>query len=89
MDKINKGEIVFCNIEIEYTKLKKIIKKKFNRFIFSRFYDCIDYPNIDINKYYMLINKLDRKNAHNISNVKIVDLDIIVRTGYKTNFKKK
>jgi hypothetical protein len=89
MDKINKGEIVFCNIEIQYTKLKRTIKKKFNRFIFSRFYDCIDYPNIDIIKYYMLINKLDKKNANNISNVKIVDLNIIARTGYKTNFKKK
>tara|TARA_R110002012_G_scaffold128149_2_gene280395 strand:- start:106 stop:402 length:297 start_codon:yes stop_codon:yes gene_type:complete len=86
IDKLEQGELIYCNIKIEYkrknSKINKIYNKLFNKFIFSRPYDCIDFPNLDINKYKMLINKLDRKNAYYINNVKIVNLEIITRTGY-------
>ena len=85
-DKIKKGELVFCNIGIQYkrknSKFNKIFYKFFNEFIFSRPYDCENFPNLDINKYKMLINKIDKKNAYFIDNVKIVNLKIITKTGY-------
>ena len=34
----------------------------------------------------MFINKIDKKNAQYISNVKIVNLDILARTGYKHKY---
>ena len=37
----------------------------------------------------MLINKIDRKNAQYITNVKIVNLDIIKRTGYIHKYENK
>tara|TARA_R110001599_G_scaffold112199_1_gene276886 strand:+ start:874 stop:1167 length:294 start_codon:yes stop_codon:yes gene_type:complete len=79
---IDKGEIVFCNLEVSYERKGKKYNKKLKKFIFARKYDDNDFPNIDVIKYSMFINKLDRKNAYYISNVKIVNLDIIVRTGY-------
>ena len=86
IDKIDKGELVYCNIEFEYQRknfrYNKIFNKKFQQFIFSRSYDDEIFPKIDIIKDSMLINKIDRKNAQYITNVKIVNLDIIKRTGY-------
>jgi hypothetical protein len=79
---INKGEIVYCNLEIEYKRNNRTYNKKFTKFIFARNYDDNDFPNIDVIKYPMFINKIDRKNAYYIFNVKIVNLDILVRTGY-------
>ena len=79
---INKGEIVYCNLEVEYRRNNRTYIKKFNNFIFARKYDDYDYPNIDVIKYSMFINKIDRKNAQYLSNIKIVNLDIIKRTGY-------
>tara|TARA_R110002020_G_scaffold363240_1_gene575513 strand:+ start:1417 stop:1710 length:294 start_codon:yes stop_codon:yes gene_type:complete len=79
---IDKGEIVYCNLEVEYKRNNRTYNKKFNNFVFSRKYDDSDFPNIDVIKYSMFINKIDRKNAQYISNVKIVNLDIIKRTGY-------
>jgi len=83
---INKGEIVYCNLEVEYKRNKRTYLKQLNNFIFSRNYDDNDYPNIDVIKYSMFINKIDKKNAQYISNVKIVNLDILVRTGYKHKY---
>ncbi len=86
IDRVDKGELVYCNIEIEYKrsnyKYNKLLSKKFQQFIFSRSYDDELFPEIDIIKNYMLINKLDRKNAQYITKAKIVNLDIIKRTGY-------
>ena len=86
IDKIDKGELVYCIIEFEYQRknfrYNKIFNKKFQQFIFSRSYDDEIFPKIDIIKDSMLINKIDRKNAQYITNVKIVNLDIIKRTGY-------
>ena len=79
---INKGEIVYCNLEVEYRRNNRTYIKKFNNFIFARKYDDYDFPNIDVIKYSMFINKIDRKNAQYLSNIKIVNLDIIKRTGY-------
>jgi len=85
IDNIEKGELVYCNIEFEYhrsnskfTKYNKII----NQFIFARQYDCIDFPILDVIKYSMLINKIDKKNAYYIDKVKIVNLDILAKTGF-------
>lgn len=86
IDKVEKGELVYCNIEFEYektnSKFKKIFKKKLVDAIFARPYDCINFPNIDVVKYPMLINKIDKKNAYYLSNVKIVYLKILAKTGY-------
>ena len=83
---IDKGEIVYCNLEVEYKRNKRTYLKQLNNFVFSRNYDDNDYPNIDVVKYSMFINKIDKKNAQYISNVKIVNLDILVRTGYKHKY---
>ena len=83
---INKGEIVYCNLEVEYKRNKRTYLKQLNNFVFARNYDDNDFPNIDVIKYSMFINKLDKKNAQYISNVKIVNLDILQRTGYKHKY---
>ena len=86
IEKINKGEIVYCNLKVEYIRsnyyFKKIFIKTMNKFILARPYDCNTFPILDVVKYSMLINKIDKKNAYYISNVKIVNLDILERTGY-------
>jgi len=79
---INNGEIVYCNLEVEYKRNNRTYNKKFNQFVFAKQYNDTDFPNIDVIKYSMFINKIDRKNAQHISNVKIINLDILVRTGY-------
>jgi hypothetical protein len=90
--KINKGEIVYCNIEVEYErtnhKNKNKLKKILDNCVFSRPYDCNTYPILDVIKYSMFINKIDKKNAYYISNVKVVNLNILARTGYIANFNK-
>ena len=83
---IDKGEIVYCNLEVQYERNKKTYKKLLKKFIFARQYDDDIYPNINVIKYSMFINKIDKKNAYHISNVKIVNLDILVRTGYIAKF---
>jgi len=86
IDNVEKGELVYCNIEFEYQRNNSRItkyKKKINQFIFGRQYDCIDFPIIDVIKYPMLINKIDRKNSYYIDKVKIVNLDILAKTGFK------
>ena len=84
--KINKGEIVYCDIELEYERKNHKHKKKFiktlNKCIFARPYECNTFPILDVIKYSMLINKIDKKNAYYISNVKVVNLNILARTGY-------
>jgi hypothetical protein len=86
MDNVEKGEIVYCNIEFEYNKsnyrFKKTFNKIFKNFIFARPYDCTTFPELDVIKYSMLINKIDRKNAYYLSNIKIVNLDILAKTGF-------
>ena len=90
IENVNKGEIVFCNIILEYFrsnyKFKKSFTKNLTECIFARKYDCNDFPNLDVVKYSMFINKLDRKNSQYISNVKIVNLKILTRTGYIAKF---
>jgi len=85
---IDKGEIVFCNLEVEYKKNNRTYNRKFNDMVFARKYDDDDFPNIDVIKYSMFINKIDKKNAQYISNFKIVDLHIIQRTGYIHKYEK-
>ena len=91
IDKINKGEIVYCNVEFEYTRINTRLKTNFtkilNKCILARPYDCDTFPILDVIKYSMLINKIDKKNAYYIDCVKVVDLDILVRTGYIAKFK--
>tara|TARA_R100001460_G_scaffold22341_4_gene45446 strand:- start:487 stop:771 length:285 start_codon:yes stop_codon:yes gene_type:complete len=87
IDNVNKGEIVYCNIEFEYkrnnSKNFKPFRKKINQCIFARNYDCETFPILNVVKYPMLINKIDIKNAYYITNVKIVNLKILAKTGYK------
>ena len=86
MDNIEKGEIVYCNIEFEYQRTNYRNKNFFNKTllktIFARKYDCINFPDLDLIKYSMLINKIDRKNSYYIINLKVVNLKILARTGY-------
>ena len=90
IDSVEKGEIVYCNIELEYERTNFRFKKTFNKiltqFVFARPYDCESFPDLDVVKYSMLINKMDRKNAYYVSKVKIVNLDILARTGYIAKF---
>ena len=87
---VNKGEIVYCNIEFQYERKnsKKIFNKKIDKCIFARPYNCNDYPILDVIKYSMLINKIDKKNAYYIFNVKVLNLKILARTEYIANFNK-
>ena len=89
IDKIDKGEIVYCNLDITYTRKKKQYFKKLTKFIFARKYKDNEFPNINVVNYARLINKIDKKNSYYIENVKIVNLDILVRTGYIAKFDNK
>jgi len=82
MDIIDKGEIVFCNIEINYKEDLKIKNIKLNRVVFSRDY-ISNYPILDKNNF--ITSKIKRNGI--ISDIKVIDLIVIVRTGFKHNIK--
>ena len=86
IDNIDKGEIVYCNIEVNYertnTKFKKPFVKILTKTIFARKYDCEEFPYLDVIKYAMFINQVDRKNSYYITKAKVVNLDILTRTGF-------
>lgn len=84
MDIINKGEIVFCNITLSYLESLKLKNIKLDRVVFSRSY-ISNYPNLDIND--SIVFKIKSKVKCIISDVKVVDLHIIARTGYKHKHK--
>lgn len=77
MDFINKGEIVYCNILLEYLENNKVKNLELNKVIFSRKY-ISNYPKLD-NKD-IIISKI--KSKYIIKDIKVIDLDIIARTGY-------
>ena len=77
MDIINKGEIVFCNILLEYLENNKVKNIELNNVVFSRRY-ISNYPKLDNGD--MIINTI--KSKYIIKDVKVIDLDIIARTGY-------
>lgn len=88
MDIINKGEIVFCNITLSYLESLKLKNIKLDRVVFSRSY-ISNYPNLDINDsiVFKIKSKIKSKVKCIISDVKVVDLHIIARTGYKHKLK--
>lgn len=77
MDKIDKGEIVLCNITLKYLENNKVKNIELNNVIFSRKY-ISNYPKLD-NKD-IIISKIKSKNI--IKKIEVINLDIIVRTGY-------
>ena len=82
MDTIDKGEIVLCNIEITYKEDLKAKSIKLNRVVFSREY-ISNYPILDKNNF--ITSKIKTKGI--LSDIKVIDLSVIVRTGYKHNIK--
>ena len=77
MEEIDKGEIVFCNITLKYLDNLKVKIIKLDKVIFSRKYNS-NYPKLNIN--HNIISKIKSKNI--IKDVEVINLDIIVRTGY-------
>ena len=86
IDQINKGEIVFCNMTITYTRNKRQYKKQLTKYVFSRNYDDNLFPELDVIKNRLFINRWDRKNASQIENLKVVNLDILEITLYKHKY---
>jgi hypothetical protein len=93
-DKIENGEIVYCNIAIRYkTKAKfghKTNLKKLERIVFSRHWKD-EFPKLSWDKdasiIYQLMKKRDVSKRDTIFDVEVVGLDVIVRTGFKAKMK--
>lgn len=89
MDNIEPGEIVYCDITYEYEKIIRNKKTKLQavleRVVFGREYKC-NYPNLDYSIYKRDIKKINRKKPL-ICDVKVVNLKIHARTGFKSRKK--
>ncbi len=83
---IEKGQIVICDLELQYTRNGKIIKKILKNFLFSRDYDNDNFPNLDVIKNKRLINKLEKNKSHTIENLKVLSLNIILEAGFKHKY---
>ena len=83
---IEKGQIVICDLELQYTRNGKIIKKILKNFLFSRDYDNDNFPNLDVIKNKRLINKLEKNKSHTIENLKVLSLNIILEPGFKHKY---
>ena len=83
---IEKGQIVICDLELQYTRNGKIIKKILKNFLFSRDYDNDNFPNLDVIKNKRLINKLEKNKSHTIENLKVLSLNIILEVGFKHKY---
>tara|TARA_Y100001963_G_scaffold57513_1_gene80521 strand:+ start:1907 stop:2176 length:270 start_codon:yes stop_codon:yes gene_type:complete len=82
MDKIDKGEIVYCNMKVEFDRNNRKIIKNIDNCIFSRPWTDDNYPYLDVVNFSRFINKLEKNKKHKIENIKVINLDIITRTGY-------
>ena len=83
---IEKGQIVICDLDLQYTRNGKIIKKILKNFLFSRDYDNDNFPNLDVIKNKRLINKLEKNKSHTIENLKVLSLNIILEAGFKHKY---
>ena len=90
MDNLEPGEIVYCDITYEYEKMfrRKKVKEQaiLTNIVFGREYNC-DYPILDYKTYKRDIHKINPKKPLKCS-VKIVDLHIHSRVGFKNKNKK-
>jgi hypothetical protein len=90
MDNLEPGEIVYCDITYEYEKIFRRKKAKeqaiLTNIVFGREYKC-DYPLLDYEIYKRDIKKINRKKPIECS-VKVVDLHIHARTGFKNRTNK-
>jgi hypothetical protein len=90
MDNLEPGEIVYCDITYEYEKMfrRKKVKEQaiLTNIVFGREYNC-DYPILDYKTYKRDIHKINPKKPLQCS-VKVVDLHIHARTGFKNRSNK-
>jgi len=89
MDKLDPGEIVYCDITYQYERPFRNIKKTeivtLINVVFGREYDS-SYPYLDYNIYKRDIRKINPKKPLEC-NVEVIDLQIHSRTGYKNKNK--
>ena len=90
MDKLEKGEIVYCDITYQYErpfrKIQKVETIKLNKVVFGREY-VSDYPLLDYNTYKRDIRKINKKKPLDCD-VKVVDLQVHSRVGFKNRTNK-
>ena len=90
MDSLDKGEIVYCDITYQYERpfrnIKKVETVKLYKVVFGREY-VSNYPSLDYNIYKRDIRKINPKKPLDC-NVKVVDLHIHSRVGFKNKNKK-
>jgi|TARA_R100001594_G_scaffold45372_1_gene78166 hypothetical protein len=89
VDKLDPGEIVYCDITYQYEKVFKNRKKSqivtLRNVVFGREYDC-SYPYLDYITYRRDINKINPKKIL-VFDVEVIDLQVHSRTGYKNKNK--
>ena len=85
MDKLDLGEIVYCDITYKYNRLfRNRIKTEvitLNNVVFGREYDS-SYPYLNYNLYQRDINKINKKKPLSCD-VEVIDLHVHARTGFK------
>ena len=76
------GELVYADAVFKFKLNGRAYKKTLTKAIVSRKYDG-DWPKLDTKRYSLIIGKLvDRKKVQDISDVEIIGLEILARTGY-------
>lgn len=80
--KMDPGELVYADAVFKFKLKGRAYKKTLNQAIVSRKYEG-DWPKLDKKRYSMIIGKLvDRKKLQDISDIEIIGLEILARTGY-------
>lgn len=76
------GELVYADATFKFTLKGKIHRKTMLKSIISRKYEG-NWPILDDYMDSLIIGKLiDKKNRHEISNVEVIGLNILARTGF-------
>ena len=85
MDKLDPGDIVYCDITYQYERNFRNRKKKeivtLKNVVFGREYES-SYPYLDYDLYSRNIRKINPKKPLEC-NVEVIDLHIHARTGFK------
>ena len=81
VDTIKKGELVMADIKIRYKYLKSYKEEWAKRAIFSRPYKSF-YPKLDVDSLFFKRFMPNPVKRVNISDIQILDIKNIIRTGF-------
>jgi len=82
LEDMKPGELVYADAVFKFKLKGRAYKKTLHKMIVSRKYKG-NWPKLDLNDDALMVGKLvDRKKRYDISEVEIIGLKVMARTGY-------